>query len=50
MDLVARQFDFNDHALLRLQETIKDALDPNGILAPGKSGIWPESMRDRRSG
>ena len=50
MDLVAHQFDFNDHALLRVQETIKDALDPNGILAPGKSGIWPEPMRDRRSG
>jgi len=49
MDLVARQFDFNDHALLRLQETIKDAMDPNGILAPGKSGIWPASMRDGRS-
>jgi 4-cresol dehydrogenase (hydroxylating) len=49
MDLVAQQFDFNDHALLRLQETIKDALDPNGILAPGKSGIWPASMRDGRS-
>jgi 4-cresol dehydrogenase (hydroxylating) flavoprotein subunit len=48
MDLAARQFDFNDHALLRLQETIKDAVDPNGILAPGKSGIWPASMREGR--
>lgn len=48
MDEVARQFDFNDHALLRFQETIKDALDPNGILAPGKSGIWPAGMRDGR--
>ena len=47
MDPVARGFDFNDHALLRLNETLKDALDPNGILAPGKSGIWPRRLRGR---
>lgn len=45
MDLIAEQFDFNDHAHMRLVETIKDALDPNGILAPGKQGIWPQSLR-----
>ena len=45
MDHVANQFDFNDHALRRLNETIKDAVDPNGILSPGKSGIWPRGMR-----
>ena len=45
MDLVARQYDFNDNAMLRLQERIKDALDPNGILSPGKQGVWPRAMR-----
>ncbi|PQV47628.1 FAD-binding oxidoreductase [Paraburkholderia sp. BL21I4N1] len=48
MDFAAAQYGFNDGALLRLSETIKDALDPNGILAPGKQGIWPEKWRDRR--
>ena len=41
MDLVAQQYDFNNHALLRLNEKLKNALDPNGILSPGKQGIWP---------
>jgi 4-cresol dehydrogenase (hydroxylating) len=48
MDFAAAQYDFNDGALLRFSETIKDALDPQGILAPGKSGIWPRVWRGRR--
>ena len=27
-------------------ERIKDAVDPNGILSPGRHGIWPSDMRD----
>jgi 4-cresol dehydrogenase (hydroxylating) len=41
MDRIARTFDWNDHALGRLHTRIKDALDPVGLLAPGKQGVWP---------
>ena len=44
-DLVASTYSFNDHALRRLRETIKDAVDPNGILSAGRYGVWPKHLR-----
>jgi 4-cresol dehydrogenase (hydroxylating) len=38
-------YSFNNHALLRFHETLKDAVDPNGILSPGRYGIWPKHLR-----
>jgi 4-cresol dehydrogenase (hydroxylating) len=40
MDDVARHYNFNDHASARLTTSIKDVLDPKGILSPGKQGVW----------
>ena len=41
MDLIADQYDAHDSALRSTVAKIKHALDPQGLLAPGKQGIWP---------
>ncbi|MEN5107292.1 FAD-binding oxidoreductase [Pseudomonas sp. TWI672] len=45
-DEVMDTYSFNDHALLRFHEKIKDAVDPNGILSAGRYGIWPKHLRE----
>jgi 4-cresol dehydrogenase (hydroxylating) len=47
-DVVMKAYSFNDNALLRLHETIKDAVDPNGIISAGRYGIWPKHLRGTR--
>lgn len=45
MDDIAATFSYHDGSLMRLSEKVKDALDPAGVLAPGKQGIWPRHLR-----
>lgn len=46
-DQVARTYSWGDQALMRFNEMIKDVLDPNGVLAPGRNGIWPRRFRGK---
>lgn len=46
-DQVARTYGWNNQALMKFNETIKDSIDPNGILAPGRNGIWPKKFRGK---
>ena len=41
MDQIAATYNWNDGALWKLHQRLKQALDPDGVLSPGKSGIWP---------
>ncbi|WP_408591005.1 FAD-binding oxidoreductase [Novosphingobium sp.] len=38
-DLIMGTYSYNDHALRDFLETIKDAVDPNGIMSPGRYAI-----------
>ena len=44
-DAIMNSYSFNNHALRRFHETLKDAVDPNGILSAGRYGIWPKHLR-----
>jgi len=48
-DAILDTYSFNNHALRRFHETVKDAIDPNGILSPGRYGIWPRRFRGTRT-
>ena len=47
-ELIMNTYSFNNHALRRFHERLKDAIDPNGILSAGRYGIWPKHLRDVR--
>lgn len=38
----------NNHSLMRSNETIKDAIDLNGILSAGRCGIRPKHECEKR--
>ena len=47
-DTVMNSYSFNNNILRRVNERIKDALDPNGILSVGRYGVWPKRLREGR--
>ncbi|MGH8228851.1 MAG: hypothetical protein ACREU3_13290 [Steroidobacteraceae bacterium] len=47
-DAVLAEYSFNHDALRRFHETVKDAVDPNGIMSVGRYGIWPRRLRQSR--
>jgi (+)-pinoresinol hydroxylase len=47
-ELIMNTYSFNNHALRRFHERLKDAIDPNGILSAGRYGIWPKHLREAR--
>jgi len=49
-DFIMDRYSFNHHALRRFCEQLKDAADPNGILAAGRYGIWPRHLRKTKAG
>jgi 4-cresol dehydrogenase (hydroxylating) len=48
MDEAISFYNYNSGALHRFHETLKDAVDPNGILSAGRYGIWPRHLRGTR--
>lgn len=44
-DAVSNSYSFNNHVLRRFHEQLKDVIDPDGIIAPGRGGIWPRRFR-----
>jgi (+)-pinoresinol hydroxylase len=46
-DQAMKTYSFNDNALLRFHEKLKDAVDPKGIISAGRYGIWPQHLRSR---
>lgn len=45
-DQLVGTYSYNNNVLLRFQEKLKDSIDPNGIISPGRYGIWPAHMRN----
>ena len=47
---LADVYSFNNSILHQFHETLKDAVDPNGIISAGRYGIWPKHLRKKMEG
>jgi 4-cresol dehydrogenase (hydroxylating) len=45
-ELIMGVYSYNDHALREFLETIKDAVDPNGIMSAGRYAIRSRQLRE----
>ncbi|KAK4194151.1 hypothetical protein QBC40DRAFT_321250 [Triangularia verruculosa] len=50
MDVTAANQSFNNNAFGRFTTMLKDTIDPNGVLSPGKQGIWNSTAKLERFG
>lgn len=50
MNDLAKKLDFNHAAFARFTGLLKDTMDPNGVLSPGKSGVWNQDISRSLSG
>ena len=48
-DQIMNAYSFNGNVLRRFCEDLKDSVDPNGIMAPGRGGIWPRRLREEQA-
>jgi (+)-pinoresinol hydroxylase len=48
-ETIMSTYSYNHHALLGFHQTLKDAVDPNGILSAGRYGIWPKHLRSQQA-
>jgi 4-cresol dehydrogenase (hydroxylating) len=46
-EFIMDTYSYNNHSLRSFCEDIKDAIDPVGILAAGRYGIWPKKYRSQ---
>ncbi len=47
-DLVLETYSYNDHSMRRFFETLKDAIDPRGIMSPGRYAIRSHHANEER--
>jgi (+)-pinoresinol hydroxylase len=45
MDVAMATYSLNDNVLTRFHHQLKEGIDPNGIMSPGRYGIWPARLR-----
>lgn len=48
-DRLISKYSYNNNALQKFRQKLKDSIDPNGIMAPGRYSLWPARLRSNRA-